>query len=106
MKQAKLKQICHHGSGISKLIFFIDSTSNSKKNSHITSPFWSKKKLKFTKWPPKMSRHEILYSQNRMKMDSNPFITIKNGKFGKNVHEITSRLNTKSHVLTVLEAIL
>jgi hypothetical protein len=38
---------CHPGSWISKLIFFVDSTSNSKKKSHTTffsttSPFWSR----------------------------------------------------------------
>jgi hypothetical protein len=38
---------CHPGSRISKLIFFVDSTSNSKKKSHITffsqtPPFWSR----------------------------------------------------------------
>jgi hypothetical protein len=30
VKQAKIKQKCHPGSRISKLIFFVDSTSNSK----------------------------------------------------------------------------
>jgi hypothetical protein len=47
VKQAKIKQKCHPGSRISKLIFFVDSAFNSKKKSHITffsktSPFWSR----------------------------------------------------------------
>jgi hypothetical protein len=53
--------------------FIVDSSSNFKKKPHITffsktSPFWSRpfwtlrlffsqKRVKFTKWPPKMSRH-------------------------------------------------
>jgi hypothetical protein len=49
VKQAKIKQKCHPGSRISKLIFFVDSASNSKKKSHITffsktspsRPFWT-----------------------------------------------------------------
>jgi hypothetical protein len=82
VKQAKIKQKCHPGSRISKLIFFVDSTFNSKKKSHITffsktSPFWSRlfwtlrqflgqKQVKFTKWPPKMSRHQILISNETL----------------------------------------
>jgi hypothetical protein len=47
VKQAKIKQKCHPGSKISKLIFFVDSAFGSKKKSHITffsktSPFWSR----------------------------------------------------------------
>jgi hypothetical protein len=70
------------GSRISKLIFFVDSTSNSEKKSYITFSlkrllfsldhfelydyFLAKKKVKFTKWPPKMSRHQILYSNETL----------------------------------------
>jgi hypothetical protein len=39
VEQAKIKQKCHPGLGISKLIFFMDSTSNSKKKSRITYNF-------------------------------------------------------------------
>jgi hypothetical protein len=61
VKQAKIKSKCHRGSGISKLIFFIESTFNSKKKSDITSLvyfttiFFLPKRAKFTKWPPKLS---------------------------------------------------
>jgi hypothetical protein len=72
----------HPGSRFSKLIFFVDSTFNSKKRPHITffsknvafssRPFWTlrlffgQKRVKFTKWPPKMSRHEILYTNETL----------------------------------------
>jgi hypothetical protein len=72
---------CHPGSRISKLIFFVDSTANSKKKSHksfslkrllfgleqfeLYDFFWPKK-VKFTKWPPKMSRYQILYSNETL----------------------------------------
>jgi ABC-type multidrug transport system ATPase subunit len=36
VKQATIKQKCHHGSGFSKLIFFVDSATNSEKKSHVT----------------------------------------------------------------------
>jgi hypothetical protein len=48
VKQAKIKQKCHPGSRISKLIFFVDSTFNSKEKSHIT--FFSTPKKFFPKF--------------------------------------------------------
>jgi hypothetical protein len=101
--QAKIKQKSHHGSGISKFIFFVESTSNSKKKFHIkfyskTSHFWSwpfwtlrlffGQKGQISKMASKNSSHEIFYLNAKFVKLSKFFVFISFEEIRIHIHTV------------------